>query len=75
MTVKGRVVFHTNYTEQLRRPDKGKSLKMAIKADIGQTILKDWKMNCKNLGFFLKPFSTLQNWYGKPQKMQLVRYN
>ena len=48
---------------------------MAIKADTGQTILQEWKTHCKNLGFFLKPFSTLQNWYGKPQKMQSVRYN
>ena len=48
---------------------------MTIKADIGQTILKEWKTNYENLGFFLKSFSTLQNWYGKPQKMQSVMYN
>lgn len=44
----------------LRRPDKGRSLKMAIETDVGQTVLKERKTNCKNLeGFHLKSCSTL----------------
>lgn len=53
-------LFSTQSTlNSQRRPDKGKSLKMAIKAGTGQTILKEWTTNCKNLGFLLKSFSTL----------------
>lgn len=57
-------LFSTRSTlNSQRRPDKGKSPKMAIKAGMtcltGQTILKEWTTNCKNLGFLLKSFSTL----------------